>query len=108
VYPDKSCIALQVSDNSLVLLFLKQDSAEEIKLTFSKAKMIHAMSFLTGEDFNFMVATNVSIDLYNVKTDKMKAKLIKNIQLNNLVGEPQFYFEPITCVTVSVDARGYA
>lgn len=79
--PDKSCLALQVSDNSIVILFLSQDSAEEIKLTFSKAKQIHALSFVMGEDYNLMVASNVSIDLYKVKPHKMKAKLVKNIMI---------------------------
>jgi len=70
-----------------VLLFLREDTAEEIKLTFSKAKMIHAISFCAGEDFNFFVASNSSIDLYNVKIGKMKAKLVKNILLNVIPGD---------------------
>ena len=43
--------------------------------------MIHALSFMMGEDFNLMVASNVSIDLYKVKPNKMKAKLVKNIMI---------------------------
>lgn len=70
-----------------MLLFLREDTAEEIKLTFSKAKMIHAISFCAGEDFNFFVASNSSIDLYNVKIGKMKAKLVKNILLNVIPGD---------------------
>jgi hypothetical protein len=34
VHPEKTCFALQVSDNALILLFLKERAAEEIKLTF--------------------------------------------------------------------------
>jgi hypothetical protein len=54
----------------MIILFLKERAAEEIKLTFSKAKMIHAFSFLFGEDFNFFIATNISIDLYKIKLKK--------------------------------------
>lgn len=65
----------------MILLFLKERAAEEIKLTFSKAKMIHAFSFLFGDDFNYFVATNISIDLYKIKMDKQKAKIVKSIQI---------------------------
>jgi len=56
-----------VTDNSLLLLFLKEKTAEEVKIAYPKAKNILAFSFLVGEDFNFFVATNLSIDLYEVK-----------------------------------------
>jgi len=79
VHPEKSCLALQVSENSLILLFLKERSAEEIKLTFQKAKSIMAFSFLFGDDFNFFIATNLSIDLYKIKLEKKESKLVKNI-----------------------------
>lgn len=72
---------MQTQDNILNLLFLQEFAAEEIKLTFSKAKMIHAFSFAFGDDFNFFIATDISIDLYKVKTQKYKAQLIKNIYL---------------------------
>ena len=81
IHPDKNCLSLQVADNTLILLFLKERAAEEIKLTFSKAKMIYAFSFLFGDDFNFFIATNIAIDLYKVKVDKQKAKIVKNIAL---------------------------
>jgi hypothetical protein len=58
---------------------LKERAAEEIKLTFAKAKMIHAFSFLFGDDFNYFVATNLSIDLYKIKGLKQKAKIVKSI-----------------------------
>jgi hypothetical protein len=45
---------------------LREKAAEEIKLTFSKAKSINAFSFLFGDDFNFFVATNLGIDLYKI------------------------------------------
>ena len=81
VHPDKSCFALQIGENSLILLFLKEKTAEEMKLTFQKARTILAFSFVFGDDFNFFIATNVSIDLYKVKTDKKESKVIKNIVL---------------------------
>jgi len=81
VHPDKSCFALQIGENSLILLFLKEKTAEEMKLTFQKARAILAFSFVFGDDFNFFIATNVSIDLYKVKTDKKESKVIKNIVL---------------------------
>ena len=43
--------------------------------------MIHAFSFLFGDDFNYFVATNISIDLYKIKMDKQKAKIVKSIQI---------------------------
>jgi hypothetical protein len=81
VHPDKSCFALQIGENSLILLFLKEKTAEEMKLTFQKARAILAFSFVFGDDFNFFIATNISIDLYKVKTDKKESKVIKNIVL---------------------------
>ena len=81
MHPDKSCFALQIGENSLILLFLKEKTAEEMKLTFQKARAILAFSFVFGDDFNFFIATNVSIDLYKVKTDKKESKVIKNIVL---------------------------
>eukprot|EP00347_Sterkiella_histriomuscorum_P024036 403332528 len=104
VHPEKNCLALQISENSLVILFLKENQAEEIKLTFAKAKMIHAFSFLFGDDYNFFVATNISIDLYKVKIDSLKAKLVKNMVIS--VQDPQFYYEPTASVVVVVDNRG--
>lgn len=52
-----------------------------MKLTFQKARAILAFSFVFGDDFNFFIATNISIDLYKVKTDKKESKVIKNIVL---------------------------
>jgi hypothetical protein len=61
---------------------LKERAAEEIKLTFPKAKSILAFSFMFGDDFNFFVSSNIAVDLYEIKLDKQKAKLIKNISLS--------------------------
>jgi len=58
-------------DNVLTLLFFSDTSAEEVKLTFSKAKIIHLFSFITGsDDFNFFIVTNLSIDLYKVDVEQ--------------------------------------
>jgi hypothetical protein len=63
-------------------LFLKERAAEEIKLTFQKAKAILAFSFVFGDDFNFFITTNLSIDMYKIKLDKKESKLVKNIALS--------------------------
>ena len=70
VHPSKNCIAMQVGENQLNLLFLKEKQAEEVKLTFPKAKKILGFSFVFGDDFNFFVATNTSIDLYDISLSK--------------------------------------
>lgn len=106
MHPEKSCFALQVAENSLILLFLKEKVAEEIKLTFQKAKAILSFSFLFGDDFNFFIATNISIDLYKIKLDKKESKLVKNIILQ--VSDPlmQVYFEPMANLVVIIDSKG--
>lgn len=107
VHPEKTCIALQVSEVTLILLFLKERSAEEVKLTFQKAKQIHAFSFIFGDDFNFFVATNFSIDLYKIKLGKQKAKLIKNIPLQGTFsGEPTIFYDCMTATIVLSDSKG--
>lgn len=56
---------MALQENVLTMLFLNESAAEEVKLTFSKAKVIHAFSFVAGsDDFNFVIVTNLSIDLY--------------------------------------------
>ena len=106
VHPEKSCLALQVSENALILLFLKERAAEEIKLTFQKARAILGFSFLFGDDFNFFIATNLSIDLYKIKLDKKESKLVKNIVLN--VADPyiQLYYETMANMVMIVDSKG--
>ena len=67
--------------------------------------MIYAFSFLFGDDFNYFVATNISIDLYKVKGLKQKAKLVKSISLSGI--DPlQFYLEPMGNVIVICDTKG--
>ena len=107
VHPEKSCIALQVSEATLILLFLKERSAEEVKLVFQKAKQIYAFSFTFGDDFNFFVATNFSIDIYKIKLGKQKAKLIKNIALaGTFNGEPSFFYDCMTSTIIIGDSKG--
>ena len=97
VHPEKSCIALQVSEATLILLFLKERSAEEVKLVFQKAKQIYAFSFTFGDDFNCFVATNFSIDIYKIKLGKQKHFLehlkLKN-QTSNDFNDGYFSFQP--------------
>ena len=106
VHPEKSCLALQVSENALILLFLKERAAEEIKLTFQKAKSILGFSFLFADDFNFFIATNLSIDLYKIKLDKKESKLIKNIVLNIADPNLQMYYESLANMVMIVDSKG--
>jgi len=60
------------------LLFLKSNQAEEVKFQFYKSQKILGFSFVFGDDFNFVVVTNNQIQLYLVKVNKAKAKLIKS------------------------------
>ena len=52
VHPSKNCMAMQVGECQLNLLFLKEKQAEEVKLTFPKSKKILGFSFVFGDDFN--------------------------------------------------------
>jgi len=38
IHPSKQCLAIQHTDNGLILLFIKENQAEEVKLVFPKAK----------------------------------------------------------------------
>lgn len=108
VHPTKKCLAMIMQENVLTLLFFTDQSAEEVKLTFSKAKQIHAFSFATGsEDFNFFIVTNLSIDLYKVDVVNQKAKIIKNIPLDlpDKMTEPHIVVDPISCTMVAVDPK---
>ena len=94
-------------DNVLTLLFLSDTSAEEVKLTFSKAKIIHGFSFSTGsDDFNFFIVTNLSIDLYLVDIVSQRARIVKNIplELPNQV-EPHVLIEPLTGTVMAIDPK---
>lgn len=64
--------------------------------------MIRAFSFVSGSDFNFFVASNLNIDLYEVKIDKVKAKLVKNITLTS----DFVSFDPLCNTLVSIDQFG--
>ena len=83
---------------------MKEKAAEEVKLTFPKAKQIAAFSFCFGDDFNFCVVSNIAIDLYDVKLDKQKAKLVKNISLS--VSDPYIFYEPLANIVVTCDQKG--
>lgn len=108
VHPSKRCLALSLSENVLTLLFFSNDAAEEVKLTFSKAKVIHGFTFCAGsDDFNFFVVTNLSIDIYRVDIAGMKARIVKNIafELPSSCTEPQIYIEPLTSTVIAIDPK---
>jgi hypothetical protein len=104
VHPDKKCLVVQTSEICLMLLFLKDETAEQVKLTFSKAKKIHSFSFLTGDKFNFCVTTNVSIDLYKVKPHKQSAKLEHSISVS--IKNPLFFMDVVANTIVVCDNKG--
>lgn len=106
MHPDKTCFALQISENSLILLFLKERTAEEMKLTFQKARAIMAFSFVFADDFNFFLATNISIDLYKIKVDKKESKVVKNIVLQMQDPLMQVYYEPMANTMIFADSKG--
>ena len=68
---------MQIGPIEMTLLFLKQKQAEEVRFQFPKATSIQAMSFVIADDFNFVLATNNLITLYDVKLNKQKAKTVK-------------------------------
>ena len=88
----------------MIMLFLKEKSAEEVKLAFPKAKQIITFSFLIGEDFNFFISTNIAIDLYDIKISKQKTKLVKNISIS--INDPVVFFEPIVNFVLICDSKG--
>jgi len=111
LHPSKQCLALQVSETTIVLLFLRDKSAEEVKLSYSKAKYLLGFSFAFGDDFNFFVVSNQAIDLYEVKLNgvvKQRTKVVKNISIN-MGNNPDLlmYMEPIANFVVVVDHKGF-
>ena len=94
---------MQVSQNQLNLLFLKGKQAEEVKLTFPKAKKILGFSFVFGDDFNFFVATNTQLDLYDVSLSKQRAKGIKNISINIADNHSELFYDPLANIAVICD-----
>ena len=65
-----------------------------------------AFSFLFGDDFNFFISTNISIDIYKIKLDKKENKLVKNIVLQTSDPLMQVYYEPMANLVVAVDSKG--
>lgn len=89
-----------------MLLLLREHAAEEVKLTFSKAgASIRGFSFLFGDQFNFMVATNATIELYKLKNNKNKAKVVKSIQVS-MSSDSSFLYEPMANVVLFCDNKG--
>ena len=94
-----------MGENQLNLLFLKEKQAEEVKLTFPKAKKILGFSFVFGDDFNFFVATNTSIDLYDISLSKQKAKVIKNITFNVPEGNCELFYDSLANIVLICDTQ---
>mmetsp|Transcript_12351 Transcript_12351/g.8993 ORF Transcript_12351/g.8993 Transcript_12351/m.8993 type:complete len:207 (-) Transcript_12351:582-1202(-) len=111
MHPSKTCLALQVAETTLVLLFLKEKSAEEVKLSYSKSKYLLGFSFACGDDFNFFVVSNSAIDLYEVKLQsgfKQRTKVVKNISINmGTNADLMLFMEPLANFVVIVDYKGY-
>lgn len=100
---------MALQENVLTMLFLNESAAEEVKLTFSKAKVIHAFSFVAGsDDFNFVIVTNLSIDLYRADINAQRARIVKNIPLDLTLPqgvEPHILLDPITSSVLAVDPK---
>ena len=64
------------------------------------------MTFVFGDDFNFILATNNLITLYDVKLNKQKAKTIKQIPISGLVEPIKLYMEPLANLIVAIDSKG--
>ena len=94
-----------MGETQINLLFLKEKQAEEVKINFSKAKKILGFSFVFGDDFNFFVATNSQIDLYDVSLSKQKAKVMKSISYSVVDGHAELYYDALACVAVICDTQ---
>jgi len=108
VHPTKKCLAIQLEETVLTLLFMAEAAAEEIKLTFPKTKAVQAFSFTgASDDFNFMVATSLSIDLYRVDVNEQRARILKNfpMELPTSCTEPHVTLEPVHGVVVATDPK---
>lgn len=98
-------MAMQVGETQINLLFLKEKQAEEVKMNFQKAKRILGFSFVFGDDFNFFVATNSQIDLYDVSLSKQRAKLVKNISFSVADGHAELFYDSLANVAVICDTQ---
>ena len=76
-----------------------------MKLTFPKAKKILGFSFVFGEDFNFFVATNIQIDLYDISLTKQRAKVIKSISFSIADNFAQLYYDSLANIAVICDTQ---
>ena len=72
-------------------------------MTFPKAKKILGFSFVFGDDFNFFVATNSQLDLYDVSLSKQRAKGIKNISFSIADNHSELFYDPLANIAVICD-----
>jgi hypothetical protein len=61
---------------------------------------------LFGDDFNFFVATNNLITLYDVKLNKQKAKMVKHIPITGLSEPCQMYIDQMANTVIYIDSKG--
>lgn len=80
-----------------------------MKFSFTKSNKIMAFSFCLGDDFNFFVCTNNLITLYDIKTNKQKAKAIKTIPVPQNITYPDtlpvIHYEPLASLVVYIDVK---
>ena len=105
MHPSKNCMAMQVAETQINLLFLKEKQAEEVKMNFSKSKKLLGFSFVFGEDFNFFVVTNAQIDLYEISLAKQRAKLVKSIAYTVADGFAELFFDPLSNIVLICDTQ---
>lgn len=84
---------------------MKEKQAEEVKLTFPKAKKILGFSFLFCDDFNFFVVTNTQIDLYDISLSKQRAKVIKSLSFSVADGYAELFYDSLAAVLLICDTQ---
>ena len=58
-----------------------------------------------GDDFNFFVATNAQIDLYDVSLSKQRAKVIKSISYSIAENHSELFYDPLANIAVVCDTQ---
>lgn len=64
------------------MMFIKKGECDEVQFNYSKAQKIWLHSFCFGDDFNFMVATNNMITLYDVNLAAHTPKVVRKIPID--------------------------
>jgi len=58
-----------------------------------------------GDDFNFFVATNTQIDLYDISLSKQRAKVIKSIGFSVAENHAELYYDSLANVVLICDTQ---